>query len=181
MISTKLLPAFYIVELEGEAANLEFLLGKDFGIEHVRIGSLDFNTDLEATQAGQDVVEYFAENTSLDLTTLDEQVDFNPEFFPTLKPLELTAEQKMLELITQEQAEESAEENQIAVILTRHFDPLGDFVAIRHSTEGGNFKIGLKVAIHPEVYLNQKGASKEAEVGDMARAHRELTQPFILH
>lgn len=181
MISSKILPAFYLIELEGEAANLDFLFGQDFGIEHVRIGSLDFSSDLEAARAGQEVVEFFSENGRLDLNSLEEKIEYNPEFYPTLKPLDLTDDQKMAELITQEAAEESTSETQLAVVLTRHFDSLGDFVAIRLSAEGSNFKMMMRVAVNPEVYLVQKGAHREATISDAARPHRELITQFVVH
>lgn len=156
MIADKVYPSFYVIELEGKATKA-FVSG-DFGIDKIAIGSLDYKTDLEALSGLTDAMS----NLLSDVDKTDdivEEIVYNPEFFPTLKPLELTEEQKANRLKTEEVIEDMQEklgENQVAIPLTNDFDPLGDFVEARWTIKSTDFKIEGKVAVNPQHYLLDK-------------------------
>jgi hypothetical protein len=183
MIANKILPALYILDLEGEAASLEFLLGQNFGVKRVTIGSYDFTNDMEAASAGQEAVDFMLENNKLDHDDYTESVDYNPEFFPSIPTIEPTEEQLTQEAIAEEYAESLVkEDNQFPVVVTRRFDPLGDYVAVRMQLEAANYKIKMRIAINPNVYMDEKGKMMEEEATRATSAHREIPPtPASLH
>lgn len=158
MISDTIFPSFYIVEVEGEA--VKSLISEDFGIERISLGSIDFATDLVATEAMKKALEFFMTGINLGDDTVTEQIDFNPEFYPSVGKLTLTDEQK----IQQEEAQQAADDMQeklaaagkMAVLITRAFDPLGDFVESRWTVEAPVFKIQAKIVANLNQYMQQK-------------------------
>jgi hypothetical protein len=156
MIADKIFPSFYTLKLSGEA--VQALIPGDFGIDRIAIGSRDFTTDLMATDALQQAIKFISAAPNIDITDIVEKVEFNPEFFPSVVPPELTEEQKEEILQAQEIIDEMEERpGQQAVVLTRMFDPLGDFIESRWSVESPKMVIEGKVGINPEKYMDQKG------------------------
>lgn len=180
MITDAIIPALYLVELEGEAANLEFLLGKNFGIKKIIIGSLDYQSDLSATIAGQRCVEYFLDNPKLDADNAEEEVFYNNDFFPSVKKSEPTEEQIQQE---EELIEKFSEENegQIPILVTKHFDPLGDYVTTRLKVSSTNFSAMLKIAVNPEIYIDKKTQATQLELNRATSEHREITPSVKFH
>jgi hypothetical protein len=142
MISSKVLPAFYVLDLQGDAANLESFLGSKHNICRVTVHSLDFSGDVLAAVAGQDALNFFAGKFS----RAEEKRDFNPEFFPNLVATEHVEDDKATKI---------DEEN-----ITRKFDEWGDFVVARTTIEDTDFKAIMKVAVNPQQYLLEKSLEK---------------------
>jgi hypothetical protein len=149
MIADKIIPSIYVLELEGVAATS--LIGGDFGIKSILIGSNDFKTDLLATSALQGALKSLTQAPFADSES-KETIEFNPDFFPTLPKIELTEEQRRENEEDEELAASMEDEIQTAVVLTRNFDPLGDFVESRWTVQGDNFKILGKVVVNPDHY-----------------------------
>lgn len=154
-LANKLIPAFYVVEIEGSAASLEFLLGTKHRIKKITISSADMDNDLAAYEAMDNTINTFSNSTVTD------ELMINPEFFPSAPPIELTPEMEELE----EQAAEAEEEIEkkddfVAVAITRRFDTWGDFVAMKREIIGTDFVIKAKVAVHPRRYVIEKNIEK---------------------
>lgn len=180
MIATKVLPAFYVLDLEGDAANLEWLFGDDFKIKHVRVGSRDFRSDLDATLAGTTAVNFIIEQTDVSTDKAD-QVRLNPDFFPSAPALQLTQEQLDLMEEIQEESDKMIEQGQVALKLTKNFDELGDFVTSHLSSSGDDFKIDLKIAINPNTYMDEKAKVVEWELNRSAGPHRSFSHQTKIH
>jgi len=180
MIADKIMPALYVIDLEGKAANLDFLVGEDFGIQRITIGSLNFENDLQATAAGQRAVEFLLDSPLVDESAAEETVSFNPEFFPSLPPIIPTEEDLRIEAAAEEEAEEHIEEGQFPVIVTKRFDTLGDYVTSRLEVVSADFKVKLRVAIDPNLYITEKGKAVEAQANINA-PHREIIPQVSLH
>ena len=156
MIASKILPSFYTIKIEGEA--VQALIPGDFGINRIAIGSKDFETDLMATDALHQSMQFLSSAPVIDISELEETVDFNPEFFPSLTPMELTQEQKDEIKRAEDAADEMPEiPGQQAVVLTRMFDPLGDFIESRWTLKSPKMVIEGKVGVNPDIYMTQKG------------------------
>jgi len=157
MIADQILPSFYVIEVEGKA--VESIIPGNFSIKKISIGSRDFSNDMYALAALSDAMQFIALNPDLDTSTAKEQVDYNPEFFPTLSGT-LTEEQKKKKEAEDEATEETNEAlaatNQIAVPLNHVFDPLGDFVESRWVIESPDFKVHGRVAVNPDRYMHHK-------------------------
>lgn len=157
MIADKIIPSFYIVDIEGNA--IESILPGDFGIKKISIGSNDFDTDLSATAALRDVLEFITSGSHLDLSNVTEKIDFNPEFFPTLEKLKLTEEQETYMAITEEMLDAAASKtnnHQQTIIMPRIFDDMGDFVESRWTINSPEFRIIGKIAVSPQTYIEEK-------------------------
>jgi hypothetical protein len=156
MIAEKLLPSFYIIDVEGKA--VESIIPGNFGIKSIAIGSLDFNNDMVALAALSTAIEVIATNPELDTSKATEQVDYNPEFFPTLAPIKMSD----VDAETIKEANETVEEelksgsNRISIPITRIFDPIGDFVSSRWTIDAPDFKIKGRVVTNPDSYLIEK-------------------------
>jgi len=183
MIANKILPALYIIDLEGEAASLEFLLGQNFGIQRVTLGSFDFTNDMEAAAAGQEAIDFILENHKLVHEDYAESVDYNPDFFPSIPAITPTEEHLTQEALAEEYAESLVkQDSQFPVIVTRRFDPLGDYVSIRMSIGAINYKMQMRIAINPDIYMQEKGRLIEDEATRASNPHRELAPtPTSLH
>lgn len=157
MIADKLYPSFYLIEFEDEATSL--VIPGDFGIKRIAIGSRDYPNDMLAYGDLERSIRFAVSNIDKDMDILEE-VSFNPEFFPTLKPIELTDEQKeqneQLEEYVDELRENLETSSQVVIPLTNTFDPIGDFVTTRWEIVGDNFCIEGRVAVQPQYYLLEK-------------------------
>jgi hypothetical protein len=157
MIANKILPSFYVIEAEGKA--IDSIISGNFGISKIILGSSDFPTDLAATEAMQQSVDFITSNLTVDWTQVVEHIDFNPDFFPSL-PVTISEEQK-LDLLTHELAmheydTEMAKSNQLSVSMTKLFDAMGDYVESRWSIESPEFKLTAKIGVNPDKYMQQK-------------------------
>ena len=166
MIADKLLPSFYVIEVEGKA--VETVMPGNFAIQKISVGSRDFTNDMYALAALSDAMAFIVMNPDLDKSTAEEKLDYNPEFFPTMQHVPTPEEIKRLQ-----DAEEAAEEatealgipGRIAVPITRVFDSLGDFVESRWVIQSPEFKVQGKVAINPDRYMHQKVLDMEINAG----------------
>lgn len=154
----KIIPSFFILEIEGKA--IESIIPGDFGIEKISLGTFDFASDMHATSALKQLLLNITSVPNLDMSSSKESVSFNPEFFPSISIIELTQEQKDQKDRAQELAEEYSEQlssqNKSAFVIGKTFDPLGDFVESRWIIESPEFKIKGRVAISPEQYAIHK-------------------------
>lgn len=160
MIADKLIKSFYMIEVTGSA--IERIFDRDFKIKRVVIGSKDIVSDLEATDLLQQGIETLT--TGLDLTDVTENISFNPEFFPLLEDAKLTEEQKLLRIdfaiAEDEMTEQLKNQNKMAIVMSKVFDSLGDYVASRWELESPSFKITGKVGVNPDAYIQQKVLDK---------------------
>jgi hypothetical protein len=164
MLETEVIPAYYVVEVSGTA--VKSIIPGNFGIDHIAIGSLDFPNDLSALSALQTAMRFISAQVDITLPEVEERIDYNPEFFPTMKPLELTDQNKddhETAIEIQEELDDNADEiemlngtRQIAVPITKVFDPLGDFVETRWTISAPDFRFQGKVFVTPDAYLYQK-------------------------
>lgn len=157
MIADQILPSFYVLELSGDAVHT--LLRGDFNVRKVVITSSDFQTDIHATAALQTSIKFLANGEVLPLDGLKEEVEFNPEFYPSTKQKELTEEQQAALVELKETTEELNADlppGQLAVAIPRVFDIIGDFVAQRWKYTSPTFEIVGRVAVHPDAYVQQK-------------------------
>jgi hypothetical protein len=181
MIADKILKSFYIVELHDGAINTIF--NGDFGISKITLGSRDFDTDLMATDAMRCVLKFVALGARVDPETLVEKVEFNPEFFPSLPPIVLTEEaQEMQDALTEHEEELDEELSNVgktAVVITRKFDPLGDFIESRWTIEAPKFKVEGKIAVNPDAYMKAKSQDKVIEMNTPLKS--SLQNNIIMH
>ena len=181
MISNKILPSFYTLELSGEVANLEFLLGSNFGIESIAITSANFESDIHATDAARNAVDFFLENTRLDMDSVDEDYQLNPDFFPTIKPIEISDSQREEEAAVAALAAEAAGEDQIAIVLTKRFDSQGDHVSAKLDLSSSNFSLKAKIIAQSESFLKEKAIETIEKQSVFAGPHREIESRSIVH
>lgn len=157
-IANKIIPAFYVVDIEGSAATLENLIGSRHRIKKISISSADMKNDLDAYAAMAETIETFAVIGE----KISDELKMNPEFFPTAPPIEITPEMEELEAKaaeTEEQLEEQ-DEHVVACAITRRFDEWGDFVSLKREIIGDCFTIKAKVAVHPRRYVLEKNIEK---------------------
>lgn len=157
MIADKIIPAFYVVEIEGSSVNA--LFNGDFGIEKVVAASASFKTDIAAINAAMICVDSISEMSDGEFI---KSIEFNPEFFPTLSPIksddeeDILADQAVADAITQQ----SMESGKIPVVATFRFDPLGDYVESRYSAKSKSATVMAKIAVDPNIYINHKAAEQ---------------------
>jgi hypothetical protein len=182
MIADKILPSFYLLELKGEIASFEQIVGQRFNIKSIHIASGDFGSDVEAMAAAESVVEFLLQNPQVKIeeSTSKCTKQFNPDFYPMLDALEVSDETLEEEERVQAQALMLAEKDPTfsSAIITKRFDDIGDFIAYRMNIQGENFDLQLKVGVDPHVYIleKQKDQQEEAErqYGKLTE-HRQLT------
>ncbi len=164
MIAEKIIPATYIVAINGKAVNS--IIDGDFGIEQIIVGSTEFDCDLLAMTALQEGVQYVVEQLGDDEFNFEEKIDFNPDFFPSIPKLELSEDAALDAEEIEAQAAlmslELYEKGKFPVVLTQHFDELGDFVETKWKIEGNNFSISAKIAVNPDFYIQEKAMEKIA-------------------
>ena len=167
MISDKVFPSFYMVELEGDAVGA--IIPGNFGIERIALGSTDFSSDLTAAEALNTALDFILATPDFDLGTHMAESNYNPEFYPSVGEIIPTEEQlaalQEAQAASDEMQEALGVEGKTATVITRVFDPIGDFVEQRHTFTGANFKIEGKIAANPQTYAMQKHA---------AAAHAEM-------
>ena len=155
MTVNKALPTFYVIDLEGDAADLEFLLGTKHRIQSITISSGDFGDDVSATNGGLDALAFL--RRKLEFAAEEENVSFNPEFFPSQPQIEPTLQMLIEEQIAEEAIEQIEEEKQrLAFPMTRRFDEWGDFVVAKAHASNFYSSIRMKVAVHPQKYFEEK-------------------------
>lgn len=160
-ISDVLTPSFYILEVEGAAIDSIFPGG--FDIERIVIGSGKFESDLHATAALKSSFEKITEH----LEVLESVADFNPDFFPSYQTDKISdKKQTAIDALSEyeDKMSEGLEENKLAVAMPALFDPLGDYVESRWECSGKNFKMLGRVAIDPDVYIQQRISEKLIKV-----------------
>lgn len=154
-VADKLLPSFYVIEIEGQA--LQSVISGEYGIEKISVGSRDFENDMFALAALSNAMAYIIMNPDVDRSQATENIDYNPEFFPLMKAAELSDEKKAKQLEQEQEAADMTQAiQQTSVAITREFDPIGDFVESRWQIEAPSFKVIGRVAINPDRYLRQK-------------------------
>lgn len=172
MIANKVLPTFYVLDLEGDAASLEFMLGTKHNVRRVTVHSCDFEGDVLAVAAGKQAFDFFTYSFKDDGKETNE---FNPEFFLTQAPIEPSLEMLHAEELASETEEKIEKNGDIqTVVLTRRFDDWGDFVVARSTIEGSTFNGLMKVAVNPRRYLLEKNLEKQEYV---ARLHGLKSEP----
>lgn len=156
MIADKMMPSFYMIEVEGLAT--KGVVPGDHGIDRISIGSTDYENDMMAMAGMNAAMKNILKN--IDMEDVQQEVSFNPEFFPTLKPIELTEEQKAEEEETLETVEalryQMQASGKFVVPISSVFDPLGDFVEARFTVETSDMKVEGKVAANPQHYMIEK-------------------------
>ena len=179
MIADKLIPSFYLLELEGDA--IQAVVSGDFGIDRVAVGSFDFNSDLLATAALRQSMQAIADVVAEDPASVKEEVDFNPEFFPTMQrdlPMDIAAELEEAQAITDVMTEDMVEKGQVPIFMTNAFDPLGDFIQSRWVISSENFKMTGRIAANPTKYMMHKGLE---QVKRHETIHRDELNKLVLH
>ena len=157
MIANKLLPGFYLIEVEGTA--VKSIIDGEFGIKRIVLGSNDFDSDLSATEAMQHSIDYITSSTVVNWDETDESVVFNPEFFPTIESehsIETCRKNEEEKLIREFEEQENVPEGKIAINITKHFDPAGDYIQSRWTLDNPQFKINGKIGVNPQLYLQHK-------------------------
>jgi len=106
---------------------------------------------------------------NLNLEGAQREMSYNPEFFPTLKPIELTEEQKAVEEETMETVAALRHQmhgsGKAFVPITNLFDPIGDFVEARYTVESNEMLVEGKVAVNPQYYMLEKHRELENTIG----------------
>jgi hypothetical protein len=179
MIADKVIPSFYLLELEGDA--VQAVLSGDFGVERIAVGSFDFNSDLLATSALQQAMQTVADVVAEDLDSVKEETAFNPEFFPTLKyelAIDVEAEIEEAQAITDVMTEDMIEKGQVPILITNAFDPIGDFIQSRWIVSSDNFKMTGRIAANPTKYMMHKGFE---QVKRHETIHRDELNKLVLH
>lgn len=179
MIADKIIPSFYLLELEGEA--VQAVVSGDYGIDRIAIGSFDFTSDLLATSALQRSMQAIVEVIADEPSSVKEEVDFNPEFFPTLKrelPADIEAELEEAQAITDVMTEDMVEKGQVPIFMTNAFDPLGDFIQSRWVVSDENFKMTGRIAANPTKYMMHKGLE---QVKRHETIHRDELNKLAVH
>lgn len=179
MIADKIIPSFYLLELEGEA--VQAVVSGDYGIDRIAIGSFDFTSDLLATSALQRSMQAIVEVITDEPSSVKEEVNFNPEFFPTLKrelPADIEAELEEAQAITDVMTEDMVEKGQVPIFMTNAFDPLGDFIQSRWVVSGENFKMTGRIAANPTKYMMHKGLE---QVKRHETIHRDELNKLAVH
>jgi hypothetical protein len=174
MIADKILPSFYMIEAEGKAADA--IVSGPFGIQKIIVGSKDFKNDLDATEAMRECVDFMTRTINPDWNTITETIDFNPEFFPSLKPEKLSDEQKKMIMeieIAEIEAGENLKEGQVAVSMTRLFDPVGDYIQSRWLLKHDEFMINAKVGVNPDKYMQDKVADRMETMSHITSPRQE--------
>lgn len=150
-IADKLIPSFYIIDVTGQA--VQSILPGEFGIEKIAIASRDFSNDMDAQAALSNAMAFITLNPVLDKTYAEESVNYNPEFFPSLLPLNV---ENPREVLTQEMQEMVLPNGAVAIPITNAFDILGDFIESRWLIKSPTFKIEGRVAVSPDKYITHK-------------------------
>jgi hypothetical protein len=154
MIADKILPSFYFLEIRGSA--VESIFAGDYGIEEIHIESKDFNTDLDATAALKNALNFVTSAPHLDTSSATEKIDFNPDFFPSLAKIEVTEEQQIAYQALLDEAANQSSADKDVIVLTKLFDSMGDYVQSRWRVDAPTFSVVGRIAIDPDLYIAEK-------------------------
>ena len=127
MICSKVIPAFYLIELSGDSTDL--IVKAEYSIDRINMCSTEFSTDLGAINGLQSILS----RLSMKLTNAETETSYNPEFFPTLA--------------TQSVVDEFSDE-----IQGEQFDEMGSFVVARSVLTTGDATITGKIIADPIKY-----------------------------
>lgn len=171
MIATKIIPSFHVIELSGQCVE-SFFLG-DFGVEKIVAASSYYTTDIEAFQAVLDSVNDLS--LAIDTPIIFETIELNPEFFPSVPELPgdgIEAHISDFALL------EHFDEGNVPILYTKKFDPLGDHVQMRITSEpmGSFCNLKIKVACDPTVYLTHKMLQEVERAGTIDSTKKK---PYI--
>lgn len=143
-----LLPAFYMIDVEGEAVK-SIIPGENY-IQKISISSGDFLCDVVAFSSMQNAVS-FVLSTVNHLGDPIDKLDFNPAFYPNIPEVHTPAnDDRDLDKDIEEDS------TYVSIKVTSDFDSAGDFVTVRHLVKTEDYKIVGKVAINPQKYLDEK-------------------------
>ncbi len=170
MIGDKLTKAFYLVSVRGDAIKTFF--DGDFGIDSILISSDLFPNDLVAGVALGNLVQYIASDPEIDMDGVDEGVELNPEFFPSVEPIKITDEmqEKYDAEISAIKAAHSIPENSVPVVMTKNFDEYGDFFMTRWQIHSETLDITARIGIVPSEFIYLKSITGD---DPMLAEHRE--------
>lgn len=159
MISPKLIRSFYLIEAEGVATSS--IISGDFGIDKIILGSSDFDSDLNATAAMQEGINFILGTIQTDWDKTEESIEFNPDFFALSNDEFAKKQQDEREVIAVEMG--PLADNQIAIPMTRVFDPMGDHIESRWALNAPDFKVCGKIGINADEYIKIKSEQVLAE------------------
>lgn len=170
MIENHIAEAFYLVSVRGEA--IKSFFDGDFGIDAIHICSDMFPNDLVAGTALGDVISHIASDEAVDISDAQEDVDLNPDFFPSIDPIAMTDE--MMEMQDREIArikmENDIPNDSIPIVMTKKFDEYGDFVVARWHIKSETMDVMARVGIMPSKYMYLKSITDD---DPMLIEHRE--------
>lgn len=168
MIEDTVFDSFYIIEFEGVLIK-DFIAG-DYGIKQISFASAPFASDLDAAKA----LDLFINDAAFNVEGGHNAVvaiDYNPTFFPTMPAKTLTLEEELDIEALNDEANKSIDSSHVAVVLTRVFDPIGDFIESRITVTDDKFKIIGKIGVDPESFLKSLGEIKSNEMDMFISSH----------
>ncbi len=170
MIGDKLTKAFYLVSVRGDAIKTFF--DGDFGIDNILISSDLFPDDLTAGVALGNLVQYIASDPEVSMDGVSEDVELNPEFFPSVEPIKVTEEmqEQYDSEVSELKSSHSLPENAIPVIMTKNFDELGDFFMTRWKIHSDTLDVTARIGIVPSEFMYLKSITGD---DPMLIEHRE--------
>lgn len=179
MIADKIIPCFYMVEVEGTA--IKSIFADDYGIARIALASRDFQSDLHAASALDTVIATLSEQ--VDLVDSQQDLDVNPEFFPSAGALALSPEQlaqiEEVAELAEETSRDMAAQNKIAIVITRSFDAMGDYVVFRKTISSENFKIAARVVSNLGYYSQLKSADQIKKIS--YEFENAVTEQVLFH
>ena len=153
---------YHTIDLTGDA--IAPILDKSWNVNSIRIYSELFENDLFALEQLQKNINTIITALQIkDWNEIKETVDYNPDYFPSLKvgkDLSETLRQKEEAQFQEDSISDSLEEGKIAIMMTSAFDPEGDNVNSRWTLQSKSLKIEGKVLTEVNNYLEQKAAKK---------------------
>lgn len=178
MIADKLVHCYYSVEIQGDLVEKTFSnMGLAYGIGSIKFCSNNFINDLEAMAGMQSALESISLFAALDVAKIEVEEKFNPDFFPTLEPIKISLEQQLeieeSEMMADEASESLADQNKIAVTLTRNFDPMGDTVQSVLDAKIDGLTIVGKIHTEIDDYLKHK-SKHVVDVKDQAFVFKSI-------
>jgi len=150
MIADKVIPCSYQIELSGEAIKTFFV--DDYGLNSVIIISDDFDSDIEATNKMNELVQGCLDHIGLDEKHISKSVEFNGKFYPCGEKDE-SEERAVTQADVDLMSEQYAEEGKIPVVLSNVFDSDGDFIQSRWTFISSNFSIVGKIGADMDKYM----------------------------
>lgn len=153
MISSKLIPSFYMLEISGDA--IESIFPGDYGIDKVLIESSDFESDMETKVALDNAIDFLSSAPHINMYNIEDVTKFNPDFYPSV-PRETPSDEQMTsynQLL--EEAEIQSMNGKESLVVTKFFDVYGDFIQCRREVKSQDFQIVGRTASDPDIYLKE--------------------------